>query len=588
MQAIQKINQQSSTVTIVTAARDAEKFFAACARSVLAQTHAAWRWIIVNDGSTDNTLPLAREIEAGDERVRVLNQEKKGVSAARNAAFCQSAESVAEFVLFLDADDELTPQALANLVALARRYPGAPVVCGAFTIVDEKGALNEWMPTSTQLHIRQSGLLDAATLDVDNPLWNPAQALIRRGALESVMEEGGVFDQSFSIGEDWDLWKRLSRLGTFVCDQFVTVYYRKHPEGVTTKRRPELLEAMARVKEKHKENSKTARAETTLIDPLHRVEIPRYNSVIKSKAVPSLAIWTMASQNFDGLLDSMLGSLRERGELSAIPGAQVFVLNMGNDEACRNVIYEHALAGLDVWDVPCRALARPNPMLKAAMYAAAEIVEADYYLCLDADTLVLRSLLPLWEQLRAAPKHKVLCAQDANGDYHWANMDFKVNTTGEYLAAVYDLWLPTFEAHWAKQGVPPSAIQYVCNDGVFGGSRQAMLQLAQTLHSWMPRERAFLDSHHIRNQLLFNLALAKNDAFARMDDLFNVQVHAVKENLEENANSLIWHHEDGVKQPAIVHFTGYMKRMFPALQNHFRLATQPIATRPIKHREKIS
>lgn len=570
-------------VTIVTAARDAARFLAECGRSVFAQSHSQWRWVIVNDGSTDGTGEMAYSYAFQDARARVVNQRQKGVSAARNAAFSQvdhpTPESTSEFVLFLDADDELTPKALEKLVALARRYPGSPAVAGAFTLIDEFGQPVEWWPQNKQLDMRERGYLTANMLTYDNPLWNPAQVLIRRTALEQAMEDDHVFDERFSIGEDWDLWRRITALGTVICEPFVTVHYRKHEGGVTTKRRPELMTAMAQVAAKHKQIAIT----NNLIDPLLRVEIqleiPHEVGSIQSSAQSfsiqqkqskqlDLAVWTMASRGFDGQLDSFLGSFHQNAQL---PRAPVFVLNMGNDAACCRVIHAHAASGLSVSNVPCRALARPAPSIKAALYTVAEIVDADHYLCLDVDTLILQSLFPLWQKMCATPSNKIHCALDANGDYSWTMLGDL--TIGQYLAAVYSLWLPTFEDRWKGMGVPIETISYVCNDGVFGGSRTAMLQLSQTLRSWMPRERYFLDEHHIRNQLLFNLALAHDDAFARLDDLFNVQVHAVRESLKATKDSLFWHHDDGIKQPAIVHFTGYTKDEFPTLQQSFRLMT---------------
>ncbi len=559
----------TSTVTIVTAARNAALFLGACARSVFVQSSTQWRWVIVNDGSTDGTLAIARQIAASDERVRVVNQGQKGVSAARNAAFFQvdhpdgnpTSESTSEYILFLDADDELTPNALEKLVALAKRYPGAPAVCGAFTLIDERGAALDWSPTETQLKINQSGLLTGQILQRDNPLWNPAQVLIRRSALEMVMEKGKVFDEAFEIGEDWDLWRRLSTFGPFICEPFVAVHYRKHAAGVTTARRPELRTAMARIAEKHKNTL----VQKNLVDPLQRIEIPLF----RPAPVAGHAIVTMCSAGFERLLDSFLGSLNRNGGL--LPGARVFVLNIDDNAACNRAMRAHTKQNLNVTSIPCFGLSRPLPASKAALYAAAEIIEADYYLCLDVDTLILQSLRPLFEQMQNVAAHKILCARDANGDYHWANMDFGVATIGEYLAAVYDLWMPTFEKHATRLGAPLSQIEYVVNDGVFGGSRAAMLQLSNTLREWMPRERAFLDAHPIRNQLLFNLALAKNDAFARLNDLYNVQVHAVQGNLERRDNSMAWHHSNGTIYPAILHFTGYTKNAFPDLQQQFRL-----------------
>src|SRR5262249_51234381 len=87
---------------------NAEKYLAQTLRSALAQTWPAKEIIVVEDGSTDETLAVARSFEA--EGVRVLHQVNAGASAARNRAF---RESQGDWIQFLDADDLLDPEKIA-------------------------------------------------------------------------------------------------------------------------------------------------------------------------------------------------------------------------------------------------------------------------------------------------------------------------------------------------------------------------------------------------------------------------------------------------------------------------------------------
>jgi glycosyltransferase involved in cell wall biosynthesis len=73
--------------------------------SVLGQTHSPVELIVVDDGSPDNTAEIARRYEA----IRFLRQENRGVSTARNAGF---SASTGAYVMFLDADDRLMPNAV--------------------------------------------------------------------------------------------------------------------------------------------------------------------------------------------------------------------------------------------------------------------------------------------------------------------------------------------------------------------------------------------------------------------------------------------------------------------------------------------
>ena len=83
--------------------------------SVLQQTHRDLELIIVDDGSSDGTAALVRGIE--DPRVRYVHQQNRGVSAARNRGI---AEARAEWLAFLDSDDEWLPQKLERQFSALR------------------------------------------------------------------------------------------------------------------------------------------------------------------------------------------------------------------------------------------------------------------------------------------------------------------------------------------------------------------------------------------------------------------------------------------------------------------------------------
>src|SRR5690349_14194018 len=86
-------------------------------RSALAQTHAGIEVIVVDDGSTDGTRELVRELMAADGRVRYAFQSNRGVSAARNRGLKLAAGA---FVAFLDSDDVWKPWKLELQLACMR------------------------------------------------------------------------------------------------------------------------------------------------------------------------------------------------------------------------------------------------------------------------------------------------------------------------------------------------------------------------------------------------------------------------------------------------------------------------------------
>ena len=88
---------------------NAEKYLKESIRSVLSQTFSDLELILVNDGSTDNSLSLCIDYAKSDERIKVINQKNAGVSAARNKGIVYAR---GEYLTFLDSDDALLPDFL--------------------------------------------------------------------------------------------------------------------------------------------------------------------------------------------------------------------------------------------------------------------------------------------------------------------------------------------------------------------------------------------------------------------------------------------------------------------------------------------
>ena len=168
--------------------------------SVLAQTRPADEILIVDDGSTDTTPAVAASFAGRG--VRSLRQENGGPSAARNMGFT---ETTGDALLFLDDDDLLLPDALANLESALTRHPDALLAYGQAQIVDENGKL--------QSELWRVG--NEATRDL---LWEALArmnfirstgcVLLRRAALV----QNGLWEESLRHCEDWDFWLRLAEV----------------------------------------------------------------------------------------------------------------------------------------------------------------------------------------------------------------------------------------------------------------------------------------------------------------------------------------------------------------------------------------
>ena len=113
--------RESALVSVVVPAFNAALFLRDAIASVSAQTHANFEVIIVDDGSTDDTVDVAQELARQDSRVRLIRAARNaGTAAARNVAF----EAMrGQFVCFLDADDAFLPNKIETQLAFLRANP---------------------------------------------------------------------------------------------------------------------------------------------------------------------------------------------------------------------------------------------------------------------------------------------------------------------------------------------------------------------------------------------------------------------------------------------------------------------------------
>lgn len=102
----------SELISVIVPAYNAEQYIARCISSIQNQYYENIEMIIIDDGSTDGTFNICKQKAENDKRIRVIHQENRGVCAARNTGMDAAC---GKYISFVDADDELTPEALETL-----------------------------------------------------------------------------------------------------------------------------------------------------------------------------------------------------------------------------------------------------------------------------------------------------------------------------------------------------------------------------------------------------------------------------------------------------------------------------------------
>jgi len=186
--------------------------------SVLAQDYPYIELIIIDDGSTDDT--QTRLLEYGN-KIKVLTQENKGVSAARNIGIKKSGGSL---IALIDSDDAWDKKKISCQVEFFAQHPDA-LICQTNEIwIRNKKRVNPKVK-----HKKPSGMIFEPSLDLC--LVSPSAVMMRR----ALFDLKGYFDEAFTVCEDYDLWLRVSStLPVFLIDKPYTIKRGGHKDQLSS------------------------------------------------------------------------------------------------------------------------------------------------------------------------------------------------------------------------------------------------------------------------------------------------------------------------------------------------------------------
>jgi glycosyltransferase involved in cell wall biosynthesis len=221
------IMPESGLVSVIIPCYNQAQFLPEAIESALAQTYPHREIIVVDDGSSDGTAKMAADYAA----LQYIRQENSGVSAARNAGLKQSR---GEYLVFLDADDRLLPNALEIGVDCLRQHRDCAFASGHCRLIVADGSL---LAEPEQPHVPSEHYLELLR---GNYIWCPGSVIYRRSTFDSVHG----FDPSLSPGADYDLYLRITRNSPVFCHNQFVADYRLHSSSMSADHSLMLREAL--------------------------------------------------------------------------------------------------------------------------------------------------------------------------------------------------------------------------------------------------------------------------------------------------------------------------------------------------------
>ena len=213
---------QNPAISVILPVYNVEAYVREAVESILAQTFMDFELIIINDGSTDGSGAILRELAARDTRIVLVERPNDGYVSALNEGIKIAR---AELIARMDADDVAMPERFALQHARMMENPELAVL-GSFARVIDRGG------TTVRLY-DDFPLTPAAAMRVIEehrcPVHHPT-VMMRR---DVVLKAGG-YRKAFCPAEDYDLWLRMSDLGYAIANlPQLLLNYRRHGLNVT-------------------------------------------------------------------------------------------------------------------------------------------------------------------------------------------------------------------------------------------------------------------------------------------------------------------------------------------------------------------
>ncbi|KGF72700.1 glucosyl transferase [Neosynechococcus sphagnicola sy1] len=219
-------------VSVVIPVYRVEKYISETVKSVLQQTFTDFEVLIIDDESPDSSIEICQSFS--DPRIKIIHQENRGLSGARNTGI---RHSVGEYIAFLDSDDVWLPEKLEKHLRHLESSPEVGLSFCRSAFIDESG---QFLGTYQMPQLKD---IETAYLLCRNPVGNGSAPVIRKSVLEEIKffndhrgsMEDYYFDEQFRQSEDIECWIRISILTNWKIEGIpdVLTLYRVNSGGLS-------------------------------------------------------------------------------------------------------------------------------------------------------------------------------------------------------------------------------------------------------------------------------------------------------------------------------------------------------------------
>ncbi len=270
--------------------------------SVLSQTYSVDEIIVVDDGSNDKTANVIRGL---GQDIIYLRQENQGPSAARNLGI---EKAVGDWIAFLDADDQWTPEKTEEQLSALKKHPELRLIASDMAEIDKKSS------TITATSLGKHHLLEYFQQLDGKPLPDALAALMTKNFIPTgtVLVErqtllaAGLFNRNIRFGEDLELWAKIASRQFVTCLPKVHMLRRQHDDNATGSTLPMLLDLVNVTRSVREAAEKTLKSQGLNADKL------------VANALWDLGYWYFSHDDFAHARRAFSASLKEQPSKRAL------------------------------------------------------------------------------------------------------------------------------------------------------------------------------------------------------------------------------------------------------------------------------
>lgn len=229
---------ENKKVSIIVPVYNVELCIEDCLDSLLNQTYSNYEIILINDGSTDNSIEICNKYN--DKKIKKINQTNKGVSVARNVGISYA---TGQYIMFVDADDMVSKNYIENLVASIEKSSTDMVIC-KYTKEKDELVNNE-----------SSQNIEGKIINANTILESMIENNLQEGYLWNKIFKKSIIDENFlKFKEGVSVWEDLYFVMEYLskADKVFTIneklYYYRTREGSAVNRKETATELAGKIK----------------------------------------------------------------------------------------------------------------------------------------------------------------------------------------------------------------------------------------------------------------------------------------------------------------------------------------------------